>query len=516
MMETSGDPGPLWKELATAALLGSERQSPALPGAGSPLGDVLAGIDGSDRERSLLAAAAAVSLYLRAGRLPPPLRRPEEPCPDDDVPGAGRQAALHLEAMLGGEYRDVLPEWLEAVARAGKRAPEESLPDLLDLGRNQRDLRQAILPVLGKRGSWLAAQNTEWSWVAGEDEREVWETGARPARILVLERLRSSDPDLARELLLSTWTSEPPEERAAFIGTFAAGLSQADEPFLEAALDDRRKEVRSTAASLLACLPGSRLAGRMLERLRPLVRLEQKRGLLGIGRTLEVGITLPDACDRAMVRDGIEPKAPPGRGEKAWWLEQMIGAVPARVWCEMSGAAPPQLVEAGRGEWKAALVGGWMTAARRHRDLAWTEALLSGAGRIDQSMELLVEVLPRERREALAVELLEKEGGPLGYGHPALIVLRQCPRPWSVELARAALSAVRRRISGGGASHQKDWEFRELLHGQFGLLAPVSMVDEAVDGWPAEGQVWQFWSAAADRFLKVLQFRHEMLKELQG
>jgi len=42
------------------------------------------------------------------------------------------------------------------------------LPDLLELGRTQADLRAAILPALDRRGHWLAAQNQDWSYASVE------------------------------------------------------------------------------------------------------------------------------------------------------------------------------------------------------------------------------------------------------------------------------------------------------------------------------------------------------------
>src|SRR5205823_6656492 len=93
-----------------------------------------------------------------------------EPCELEDRPRCGPRAAYYLSLMLGGQHREVLPELLEWIAAAGQRVPEDLLPDLLDLGRSARDLRAAILPVLGKRGPWLAGQNPDWSYAVGAEE----------------------------------------------------------------------------------------------------------------------------------------------------------------------------------------------------------------------------------------------------------------------------------------------------------------------------------------------------------
>ena len=53
--------------------------------------------------------------------------------------------------------------------------------------------------------------------------RSKWETGELPERLALIQQLRRINPDRARELVLSTWKEEPPDERAAFIQTFADG-----------------------------------------------------------------------------------------------------------------------------------------------------------------------------------------------------------------------------------------------------------------------------------------------------
>jgi hypothetical protein len=275
----------LWNDLVTAATVGTERR-PFAPAAGhGPLAELIARIDTSGPEGALLSAAAVAALYRRAGTIVPHDERPAAAeCPPDNQPDCGPRAAARLASMLGGNHRGVLPEWLAALANAGRRAPAALLPELLDLGRAQSDLRPAIAAVLGARGRWLAAQNPEWSYartelrgLRTESETEAlnsqfsvltteWETGARAARIALLHELRVRQPAQARDLLATTWASEKADERAAFLAAFEIGLSIADEPFLEAALDDRGKEVRHAAAALLARLPESRLAARMLAR----------------------------------------------------------------------------------------------------------------------------------------------------------------------------------------------------------------------------------------------------------
>jgi hypothetical protein len=232
-----------------------------------------------------------VALARQAGRLPAQRAQSSAPaCDEDDLPLCPERAVQHLVALLGGgAQRGLLPEWLAELAQRGRRVPAAQLPALLDLGRTQPDLRSAILPALGKRGVWLAAQNPDWGYASSklrglrtESETESlspqssvlcteWETGARAERAALLIDARKHAPELARELLKLTWATEKADDRSAFVSTFEHNLSMADEPLLESILDDRSKEVRRAAAALLVRLPESRLVQRMTARARPLL-----------------------------------------------------------------------------------------------------------------------------------------------------------------------------------------------------------------------------------------------------
>jgi hypothetical protein len=512
-----------WQELTAAALLGVERQPPPLGPTGTGLDGLLDRLDAADAPGALLDAAAALALYRRAGRRPARLDPADETAaPPDERPACSPDAAARLALMLGGLHDELLPEWLAALAAAGRRAPPRYLPDLLDRGRARRDLRPAILAVLDRRGPWLAAQNPAWSYAIGAeaDPEQVWGVGDREARLAALRHLRAAEPDRARDLLASTWAEDGPDERAAFVGALQVGLGPADEPFLEAALDDRRKEVRERAADLLAHLPHSALVGRMLERARPLLTLARERRLLGLGsQRLRLEVGLPADCDRAMTRDGVQAKPrlmAAGRvlGDRAGWLAQLLAAVPPAAWSREWEASPADLVAAAAAsEHRGAVLLGWMLAAARHRDVEWADALLAAGQVPEPMMEALIAVLPPTRREALVLARLRASRDPLLGDHPALAVLRQCHHTWSAELGEAVLDRVRQAVAVAGTTHAGDWRLREALVG-FGRHVPPALLADASQGWPTDRPTWPAWQESVEKFLKVLQFRQEMLEEI--
>jgi len=500
-----------WKELVTTALVGTERQPFTLPQVGGPLGSLLAQLDSADQERALLSASALVALYRLAGRVvdvaPGALSAPCEP---DDAPRCTPRAAQHLRLMLHKQHKELLPEWLALVASKQQRVPEELLPALLDLGRAQAGLRAAIVQVMGKRGQWLAAQNPQWEYAVPGDADTVWQAGKVSARLLLLQVLRASEPDRARELLASTWKQESPKDRAAFVATFEIGLSMADEPFLEEVLDDRRKEVRRAAADLLMCLPQSRLCQRIVQRVRGLVSIKTVGTRHAVPPRIE--LTLPEACDKPMVRDGIVPKPLPGKGEKAWWLTQMIGAVPLAFWTETFKLAPAVIIEAIQGDWRALLLEGWSLAAQYQRQPEWIEALLWALLDKKESVNMprLFGALAPDRQEAFVLSVL-RANPSLESNQPAHWFLPACQHAWSEELSRVVLDSVYQHLEKQNVKQL--WKLKSLLIGGARYINPM-LTAGIVAHLAQMTRDNSYLAQTIDEFLGILQFRQDMLEAL--
>ncbi|MFD0535930.1 DUF5691 domain-containing protein [Actinomadura luteofluorescens] len=439
-----------WDEHVTAALLGTERRDPPVL-AEAPGGD---GDGDGDKAGRLLDQAALLAVRRRAGQVPP--GTPAEPvalAPVEDVPAVARAAAARLRRILGGEQIRVLPEWLDAAAARGLRVPAQSLPDLLERGRSDRMLRPSIARACGRRGVWLALQNTDWAYLVGSGDDpgggpEVWETGTRNRRVAYLTMLRETEPRRARELLQETWAKEPAPDRAAFVATFAHGLSLDDEEFLEAALGDRGKDVRQLASDLLARMPGSAYGERMAARARACLSTEE-RTVRGRRQTW-IRVEPPRAHDEDMARDGV-PFHPTGSfaprgggapvGTRAAWLREILARTPLSTWTELFGLPPVEIVclPVSDSEGRDVHIG-WARAALGQRDTAWARALLRGGVMVDEPEALadLLSVLPGPERDPAAADLIRwVEGRP-----DLLRVLERVPGPWAGPLAEAVVGTL--------------------------------------------------------------------------
>ncbi|WUI02327.1 DUF5691 domain-containing protein [Spirillospora sp. NBC_00431] len=499
-----------WNEHVTAALLGTERRDPpVLPDAPDEAGD---------KAGRLLDQAAVLAVRRRAGRVPSAgAAEPVALAPVEDAPVVPGAAAARLRRILGGEQIRVLPEWLDAAAGNGFRVPAHSLPDLLERGRGDRMLRPSIARAAGRRGVWLALQNTDWAYLvgAGDDPGggpEVWETGTRNRRVAYLTMLRGTDPAKARELLRATWATEPAPDRAAFLATFGHGLSPDDEEFLESALEDRGKDVRQLASDMLARVPGSAYGQRMAARARACLTPE-KRVTRGRRQTW-ISVEPPRAHDEDMARDGV-PFHPSGSfaprsggapvGTRAAWLREILARTPLSTWTELFALPAMEIVCLPVSETAGRDVHiGWARAALGQRDAEWARALLKGGVMVDEPEALadLLSVLPEAERDPAAADLIRwVEGQP-----DLLRVLERVPGPWTGALASAVVATL--------AATPLDRPTRrdEHLVAQLCRLADLRLEPAAA---PRLENLEPVLPQAVTELIATLRFRDEMLKELK-
>ncbi|MFE9039557.1 DUF5691 domain-containing protein [Streptomyces sp. NPDC007818] len=528
-----GDPG--WEELVSAALLGTDRR----PSAGRR-GDEAAG--------ALLDAAARRTLRRRAGLRPGPAAVPPAPAPEDPRPALPEAARRRLEGLLAGraapapaggrrgtapDLAELLPQWLALAGERGFKAPPAALPALLDAARARTDLRPQALAFAGPRGLWLAGLNPEWRFAlrggAGtrgslpdpQDAagvRELWEEGLFAERVALLGAVRERDPAAARALLAGSWAGERAEDRLMFLDSLRAGLSAADEEFLEAALGDRSRNVRATAAELLSALPGSALAGRMADRAVTCVGLDRTAAVP------TVVVEAPHECDDDMRRDGVTAVPPSGRGERSWWLGQLVEAAPLSCWpARFGGRTPEEIVALPVGDdWQAELHAAWCRAAVRQRDALWSRALLGrpstppatgpGTSSLGERAQLLATLDPAERAGWVAAFVA-------AHGlSEAFQLLGVCAVPWAEPLGEAVIDAL--DIARDAGSYP--WSFSGVMGLAERCLSPsaarhleslAALTPEAEDASPGAGA---YWAEAFQRLVATLHLRARMRAELDS
>ncbi|HVK57790.1 MAG TPA: DUF5691 domain-containing protein, partial [Candidatus Kapabacteria bacterium] len=205
--------------LIQIALLGTERQPPpeAISSA-TPLAQLQQQSILPNREQTLLSLAALASIHERIGSLPPSEGRDAPPsAPLESSSRASDHAGAFLQRLLKGDFSsvatDLISEWLKIAAATNQLVPPQLLPLLLEAGSEKPELRAFFGVTVGERGQWLAKQNPDWNYLHGSTalDESKWETGELPERLAVLDEMRRTSPDSAREIVLSTWKEEPPD-----------------------------------------------------------------------------------------------------------------------------------------------------------------------------------------------------------------------------------------------------------------------------------------------------------------
>ncbi|MGX1807746.1 DUF5691 domain-containing protein [Nocardia sp. NPDC055321] len=510
----SDDPG--LAELVSTALVGTARRQGdggALPGPVAALSARLTG----EPAAALLDTIALQDCFARGAVTAGAVKQPDT-AQDDDRPLLPRGAGAHLAELLG-ENSPFLDEWFAAAAVHDFRAPDELCSLLLDRAKSLSAHRESLLRLAGARGRWLAAQHPGWRSlvrVPVEDE-SVWSHGRPAERRLWLAQLRSRDRHAALAALAGSWGTESGPGRAELLLVLADGLGLGDEAMLETALDDRRAEVRRTAADLLARLPDSTFAARMAER---------AGAWLSFGpRLLRPVLTTtgPGVLDDAARRDGVGDsygytayRADGAPDLAAEWLHRVVAGTPLAHWERVLGP-PEQAVRVAMSQgMRGPMFAGWSDATLAQRDSAWAKALFTAfaaqeAGESDSE----------KLRELFALQPLDDQIRHLRRLDSSWLaeiesLLRAVPHPWPAPMAEHVLRLLleRAQLSADrpGAPSLVPGSYRTLFRASSAHF-PVTAAEMVAGIARRCGD--PYWEQAFDQLAHDLIHRKTMLEELQ-
>lgn len=509
--------------IVNAALVGSSRAAveEALPDT-APEGRLVGGLDDTSAQQRLLLAAGARSVYRLAGYTPERVDVPLEPAPAETKTICPPNVAQLLHELFPKGDVYLQQEALERMIAAGMILPPEMLPLVLDVERTVH--RALVAQVAGERGAWLARFNSDWQWTSDElkhhfediaDRAEaIWRDGSPADRLQALAHWRATDPEKARQEIAGAWRREKAEYRFQMLAKLAPVPLAADEPLLETALDDRATNVRNLAQRLLARIPGSAYSQRAIAR---------ADSLLSMGRK-KLTATLPEAYEKSWERDGVERKPRQGMDEAAWWLVQIIALTPPAHWVERFGRSPAELIAALSGDHFAEILEGWADATERYRAEDWAPAFLDlwrqrsdrrSALEYIPTLSLPFLFLPRAQLEAVALGILRQ--GETKTDPTWIKVAAALPQPWSVEVARAWIAALREHASNLTAEKQPYHDVFTFA-GKRALALPRACLDEALAPWEIDTATSTYeamiWREQLDAFLKILRLCQRIYDEI--
>jgi len=419
----------------------------------APTDSVLHGLADQDPEQAALTAAALLSIGRRAGatvdhhdgELPDPESTPSEV-------EAPAEAIQLLELLLTGNAGpgsmsiDLVDRWFQRCSEAGVVIPHRLLVTVLD--NTTVRSRPLVAPVLGHRGVWLARQRNAWSWV--EQERLAKPTinadtthGADPPpldaflemhsteRAAAAIHLRLADAGQGRQLIADGCQQLDANSRARLLECLAHNLGPDDEDLLEAALDDRSKNVRAVALELLEQLPGSARSARLAQSLEPLVSRS------GLAR-MKLQVQFPDAPTDDQLRD-VSPAAT-GVIEQQWF-DALVAGAPLDWWEQHLDATPAKIVAAKLTP-EPELISAWTRAAQQQKNVEWATALFERTH--NPALSTLI------GDDASAAAFLNGIATSRAI-HQQVSLLANVAGPWDKDFSAAVLDWGRNANNGKGA-----------------------------------------------------------------
>lgn len=500
-----------WQILNRLALLGTARAEWPAPIAAEFLRlQIDAELPFSEQ---LLEAAALLGPLVRAATPLPATPTLPPPAAVEALPPIGARAAYHLDLLLGGSYGPALPEWLALARDAGRRVLPRQLPALLQRAEAEADLRPETVSVGGERLRWLATywpRPLDWLPQTSRLPADTPPSALTPLAVTDLTRWRATDAAAARTALADAWEALEPRQKARLLPALLTGLHTADEPLLERALDDRRKEVRQAAAEVLSYLPDSALQDRLWSW--AAAALQYRDG--------DVLVSYPSPLPKATARDGIYPTgSKTAGGLPASWLAQIVARIDPRRWQTAWGATPttivgrlgeqphtrlllPALAEAlvrfPAPAWEAALCRIWLHLGER---TTWDHP----AGRV------VLARAPAETFNELLLDWLARHGPLVAADTLAATWLTLGRQPWRPALTRILLLGF---FDQADRIMYRPWEvahYRALFQAAAYRSDPAQL--EALR--QAMPQRAQRWSDEVEQLLQVLHFRREMRAALR-
>lgn len=507
----------IWKNLIKTALIGTDRSDLSK----STLEEFeKLGVDIDATPANILLEGATLYAQMRKAGFQPEKWKDDIPFPaqKDKSKICSKKSSEHLAMILTGSFTPALDNYIEQLIFNKKSLPPELLPELLEKCRSDKTLWGKLKNAIGERGNWLIEQNEDWHFLVGKSTQVEWEDGTKEERLALLNHLRKTQPDEALENIESTWEEDDWQHRVEYLKTLKHNLSLADEPFLEKCLDEKRKDLRRTAAVLLEKIEGAELRKRMWKRLKNCVNLKS--------RTLKkekIEIELPETCDDEMLRDGVDPRKKWHKGGlKASYFAQMFIIVPPSNWEVYFDKKAKEVLDIFiRSEWAELLVQASIASAVRHQDENWMEAIAHFYFKNHDKnhwegldVKELLEKLPDHLFNQFAIQELKDFKTILENSEPLVHLLQLNESTWDKNLTLLMMKNLRYLISQNINYGWNMIHYRNMLD-RAAYGSDPELYEILDRSWANDESYWTNWGKEIDNFLRVLKFRRDVVVALE-
>ncbi|WP_310485759.1 DUF5691 domain-containing protein [Chamaesiphon sp. VAR_48_metabat_403] len=503
-----------WETLVASALVGTIRQEPTIDLTHPALRDYSERLTSQSATLRILSAAGLLATYESVGNSPASATAPLlTPAAADTLTRCSPSTTRYLSEILNdSKYEPILPELLRLLAKSGQTVPPDFLPLLLDLGKRERDLRSAILPILGDRGQWLANQNSKWKYAIDRSNlapdpielQEIWLTGTRAERSAALTKWRQFQPIESCLAVAASWKQDKADDRLAWLEVLQTKLSLADEEFLEIALFDRNESVRLVAVHLLNQLP-SKYRQRLTKLADKCLTIEEN------GNNYKIEINYPKAGNKEWQDAGINDKISRGNNQnegnisdEEWRFLQVISATDLNIW---SGNIDLLVKTAVNLNLSFALLRGWTKAACYQKRTDWIKVLLIQANLGINSVRQLLQSLSKDMLD-LETEFFSRiliADDFINNIHTSLEIMMSHNQEWSPEISSLVIRQFHKYIHKRSLSsniYYREQNLSDLL-GQYLDVSVLPELQQRQAGLSLE-------NFSYNNCIELLEFRRDM------
>jgi len=466
---------------------------------------------GTSPSGKLLHVLAAQQLAQKAGFEAPEIEGTEiSAAPTEKLPYLDIQGAHIMYQVIHTQSRRLLEEALKLLVQKKSLLPAEYLPALMEIAFDLEVDNELLQKACGNRLIWLAGLRDAWQ-VYLSVTASVWKTGSHSQRLRWFKLQRRKMGKGSHKLWPEIQKTASSTELIKFTQALKEGLGKADEEKLEPLLDHRRKEVRTTAFSLLAKIPNTDLGKRMQLRAEKCLSIENET----------LNITLPKV-EKGWERDGFLTfsYAASGLGKKAGYFCHMLACVPPDFWAEKYSLSPHTWIDKiFESEWSSATFLAFVIASIRYQQKEWAPILLETLFQKKELLDVvktnvrveLIHLVEGEKRQELYLKALNQvERFDQPFIDFSLVIDHDEMLPEALALAfyqKLKRTVIRRAV-------KVDQRFRYLLYElpNVALRTPISLYPQIAALFPIELLGDGAYRHYLEEMLQTLDFRYKMYK----
>lgn len=359
-----------------------------------------------EESRFIKMASLALNVY-RAGLEPAKTGLHADVCPPETLPYCSNRAQNILNDLLTDKYYTLVWFWCLQCSKKQQLVQPDILPRFFEWGlANRKKALPLFTSVIGKRGQWLAKFNPQWQFLQPHEEQHDWETGTLAQRINYLLDLRTTQPALATEKIQQVWNEENAAGRAELLDALKINLTEADESFLQSALNDKSKTVKEKALHLLKQIPASAIIKQYCEILENSIQLKESK-FLGLISKTNITVALSTGSEE-IFKTGIDKlSSDKAISDNDYILAQLISQVPPAFWLRHFKLGIAEVVNlfAVRDELKKFQVA-FCNSVLKFGDAEWAKQILT---QFNQSNVQLLTLLPGHERQQFAMGFIRQD-----------------------------------------------------------------------------------------------------------